>query len=72
MTKQLQKNIATSFTALAFLVVGISGVLMYFHIFKDYIEDLHEIIGLFFVVVVLFHVFYNFKKHESPFKNKSF
>lgn len=72
MTKHLQKNIATSLTALAFLVVGVSGVLMYFHLFKEYTEELHEIIGLFFVVIVLVHVFYNFKSMKAHFKTKAF
>ncbi len=72
MTKHLQKNIATSLTAVAFFVVGISGVLMYFHLYKDYLEDLHEIIGLFFVAVVLFHVYYNFKSMKAHFKTKAF
>lgn len=71
-SKHLQKNIATSFTALAFFVVGVSGVLMYFHLFKNYVGELHEIIGLFFVGVVLFHVFYNFKSMKSHFKTKAF
>ena len=72
MNKQLQKNIATSFTALAFFVIGISGVLMYFHLYKEYIEELHEIIGLFFVGVVFFHIFYNLKSMKQHLKSRVF
>ena len=72
MNKYLQKNLATSLTALAFLVIAVSGMMMYFHLFNKLVEDLHEIIGLFFIVVVLFHVFYNFKSMKAHFKTKAF
>lgn len=45
---------------------------MYFHLFDDYTKDLHEIIGLFFVGIVLFHVYYNFKSMKAHFKSKPF
>lgn len=72
MSKQLQKNIATSLTALTFLVIGVSGILMFFHILDDYTKELHEIIGLFFVGVVLLHVFYNLKSMTAHLKTKAF
>lgn len=68
----MNKTIATSFTTLLFLVVGISGIMMYFHFFSGQVKDLHEILGLAFVVAVLFHVFYNFKSMKTYFTKKIF
>lgn len=72
MNKLSRRTLATSLTAFAFLVVGSSGVLMYFHLLKEYVGDLHEIVGLFFVAVVAFHLFYNFKSLKSYFHTKIF
>jgi len=71
-TKQLQKSIATSLTAILFVIIGISGVLMYFHLLDKYVKELHEIIGLVFVAVVFFHIYYNFKSMKGYFKTKVF
>ena len=72
MTKIEQKNIATSLTSTVFLVIAITGVLMYFHILDQYTKELHEIIGLVFVVASLAHVFYNWNSMKSYFSKKVF
>lgn len=66
------KTIATSLTTLIFLVISITGVLMYFHIFDKYTKYLHEILGLVFVAAALFHVFYNYRAMKQYFTNKIF
>ena len=68
----MNRTIATSFTTLLFLVVGISGVLMFFHLFSSQVKDLHEILGLAFIAAVLLHVFYNFKSMKTYFSKKVF
>lgn len=68
----INKKIATSLTSLVFLVIAVTGVLMYFHLFDKYTKSLHEIIGLVFVVFALFHVMFNFKAMKSYFKLKTF
>lgn len=72
MNKFLKRDIATSFTAFLFLVMGITGVLMYFHILDNYTKQMHEILGLVFVLVIFFHVFYNWKAMKSYFSKKVF
>jgi len=72
MTKTEKKDLATSFTTFTFIVIAISGVMMFFHFFDNYVENLHEILGLLFIVVVLFHVVYNFKSMKNYFSKKIF
>jgi len=72
MTKSQKRDIATSATTLIFLVVSTTGILMYFHLFKNYTKDLHEILGLVFVVAVFFHVLFNFNSMKQYCSKKSF
>ena len=72
MTKNQKRDIATSITTLVFLVVGTTGVFMYFHILNKYIKEMHEILGLVFVAAVAFHVFVNFSSMKQYFKKKTF
>lgn len=72
MTKLEQKNLATSLTTMVFLVIGTTGVLMFFHLFDKYTKELHEILGLAFVIIVFFHVFYNWTSMKSYFRKKLF
>jgi len=72
MTKNQKRDIATSLTTLIFLVVGTTGVMMYFHLFDKYTKELHEILGLGFVAAVVFHVAFNFKSMKQYFTKKIF
>ena len=65
MSKFINKDLATSLTALLFVVIGITGVIMFFHFFDKYVEDMHAILGLVFVAVVFLHVFFNFKSIKN-------
>ena len=57
MKKLLNLQFATSATALLFLVIGTSGVMMYFHFYDKYVKEMHEVLGLVFVIAALLHVF---------------
>ncbi len=70
MTKK--REFATSLTALMFLVIGITGVMMYFHILDKYTKQMHEILGLVFVAAVLAHVFVHFRSMKQYFSKKIF
>jgi hypothetical protein len=50
---------ATQLTASIFAVVGVTGVLMFFHLFKSEIEGGHEWLGLAFAAVVMAHLVRN-------------
>ncbi|MGN0020752.1 MAG: DUF4405 domain-containing protein [Sphingobacterium hotanense] len=58
---KLSRNYITPFISLTFLVVGVSGVLMYFHLFDGYTEILHELLGLFFLICAVLHILLNWK-----------
>lgn len=66
------KDVATSFTTLIFLVIAISGVMMFFHFNDMLVKQLHEILGLAFVAVALFHMIMNWKSMKSYFSKKIF
>lgn len=72
MTKNNKRDMATSLTSTIFLVIGTTGVMMYFHILDSYTKDLHEILGLVFVGVVFFHILFNWKSMKSYFNKKIF
>lgn len=72
MTTSKKREIATSFTTLTFLVIAISGVMMFFHIFGMEVTALHNILGLVFVVAGVSHVIMNFKAMKNYFSKKIF
>jgi hypothetical protein len=72
MNKFLKRDIATSLTTFLFVVIAITGSLMFFHILDNYTKDLHEILGLAFIAIVFFHVFFNWKSMKSYFTKKTF
>jgi len=67
-----KRDIATSFTSLMFLVIGISGVMLYFHFYDMQVRELHETLGLVFVVATIFHIFVNWKSMKNYFSKKIF
>ena len=68
----MNKTLATSLTTALFLVIGISGIMIYFDLFKGNVKDLHEILGLAFVIAVIFHLFFNWKQMKNYFNKKAF
>ncbi|BFU77008.1 hypothetical protein ALC152_02230 [Arcobacter sp. 15-2] len=72
MTKNQKRDIATSVTTLVFIVIGTTGIMMYFHILDKYTKEMHEILGLVFVGAVFLDVFVNFNSMKQYFKKKTF
>jgi len=66
------RNYITPFISLVFLAVGITGLLMLFHLFDGYTEVVHEILGLFFVICAIFHIILNWKALKIHFKRSVF
>lgn len=69
---KLNRNYVTPFISLVFLVVGLSGMLMFFHLFDGYTEVVHEFLGVFFVVCAVFHIILNWKALKIHFKKAVF
>jgi amino acid transporter len=69
---RLNRNFVTPFTTIVFLVVAFTGVLMFFHLFDGYTEVAHEFLGLFFVILAVFHIILNWKALKIHFKKRVF
>ena len=57
----VSRKYVTPFITLVFLVLSITGILMFFHLFDGYTEVVHEFIGLIFIVCALLHIAINWK-----------
>jgi glucan phosphoethanolaminetransferase (alkaline phosphatase superfamily) len=69
---KLKRNIITPYLTFLFVVVGLSGILMLFHILDDYTKIVHELLGAVFVLFSILHVIINWKSLKSHFKKKAF
>lgn len=65
MSKIKNMTFATSATALLFLIMAISGVMMFFHLYDDYVKEMHEYLGFAFIAIVLLHLYIHFKSFKS-------
>ena len=57
----IPRKLLNPFLLTAAIIVGVSGLLMFFHIKSSLIEELHEIVGLLFVIGFLLHLLNNRK-----------
>ncbi|WP_438018691.1 DUF4405 domain-containing protein [Sorangium sp. So ce315] len=69
---KLNRNFVTPFLAFIFVPVGISGVLMFFHLADGFTEVLHEVLGLAFVLFVFLHVAINWKSMRGHVGKRNF
>lgn len=69
---KLSRSFITPLITIIFLVVGLSGLLMFFHVFDGYTEVVHEILGVIFVVFSVLHVILNWKALKIHFKKRVF
>jgi len=69
---KLNRNIITPLITIVYLVVALTGLLMLFHVFDGYTEVLHEILGLLFVFLTVFHIVLNWKSLKIHFKKRFF
>lgn len=58
---EILRKYATPLSMAAFLVLGVTGVLMFLHIRNHQMGELHEWFGIAFVVIVLLHLIRNIK-----------
>src|SRR5690554_7974283 len=69
---RLMRNFVTPVLTVIFVMVALTGMLMFFHLFDGYTEVVHEILGLFFVVCTILHIILNWKALKLHFKKKVF
>ena len=70
--KKQKRELASCFTTIMFIIVGITGIMMFFHVLDGYVRSMHEIIGIVFCVAVMFYVIFNFNSMKKYFKKKMF
>ncbi len=68
----MNRNLATSLVSVVFLIVGLSGVMLYFHLFSMQAKELHENLGMAFIVAAALHILYNWGGMKKYFTNKVF
>lgn len=69
---KLSRSFISPLITIIFLVVALSGLLLFFHIFDGYTEVVHEILGVVFVVFSVLHVILNWKALKIHFKKRVF
>ena len=69
---KLSRSFISPLITIIFLVVALSGLLIFFHIFDGYTEVVHEILGVVFVVFSVLHVILNWKALKIHFKKRVF
>jgi hypothetical protein len=69
---KLNRKYITPFIALIFIVVGVTGTLMFFHIFDGYTEVVHEFLGISFVGCAVFHIMINWPGLKTHFGKNVF
>lgn len=69
---KLNRKYITPLITLTFVITGISGIMMFFHIMDGYTEVLHEFMGLFLVILSILHIIVNWEVLKKHFKKKIF
>ncbi|PKA15808.1 DUF4405 domain-containing protein [Leptospira haakeii] len=67
---KLKKEFVTPYLVFIFLIVGATGVLMFFHLLDDYTKVVHEFLGISFVVFAIFHIRMNWSSIKNYAKKK--
>lgn len=70
MKSVLEKSWVSPFVAFSFLVISVTGILMLCHFKGHAISNLHEWMGVIFVVAGVLHLVLNWKGFLLCFKNK--
>lgn len=64
------RNLATPLTASVFVVIGVSGLMLFFGLFEGSVKEMHEWIGVAFVAAALLHVVKNWNPLQIMLKQR--
>lgn len=70
-TDRLPRKVITPLTGALSLVIGISGVMLFFHLGEGLVKEAHEWLGIAFAVVMLVHLAMNWKAFKQHFRKPS-
>ncbi|MFZ6664205.1 DUF4405 domain-containing protein [Peijinzhouia sedimentorum] len=62
---KFNRDIVTPYLGMVFVVVALSGILMFFHLLDDYTNVVHEFLGLTFAFYAILHIITNWKSFEN-------
>jgi hypothetical protein len=69
---KIKREFITPYITFLFLVIGLSGILRFLHVFDDYTQIVHEVLGLAFVIFSILHIIINWKSLKIHFKKRVF
>ncbi|MGD9209494.1 MAG: DUF4405 domain-containing protein [Desulfobacteraceae bacterium] len=70
MNSLLKRTWISPFVALSFLIVSLTGLLMFMHVRNHVLNSLHEWMGILFVITGIFHLIVNWSVFLSYFRKK--
>ncbi|WP_367914232.1 DUF4405 domain-containing protein [Leadbetterella sp. DM7] len=62
---KFNRDVITPFLGAVFIVVALSGILMFFHLLDDYTNVVHEFSGLTFAFFAILHIVTHWKSIEN-------
>jgi len=68
-TRDLLKKLATPLAIAFFMVIAVSGIMLFFHLGEGFVKELHEWLGMVFVVAAVLHVYRNWSLFKKYFQN---
>jgi Na+/melibiose symporter-like transporter len=66
------RRIISIVTGLTFLLVSVTGALLFFHVKSGPLVDLHEWIGILFLITAVWHLAINWRSFTSYLNNRAF
>lgn len=62
---KFKREIVTPYLVFIFVIVGFTGILMFFHLADGYTKEVHEFLGLAFALFAIMHVTINWKSIKN-------
>ncbi|MCF8481369.1 MAG: DUF4405 domain-containing protein [Rhodospirillum sp.] len=64
----LKRDVVTPVTAIIFLAIGVTGVMLFFHFGEAWVKEGHEWLGLVFVAAAAWHLFRHWRGFSGYFR----
>lgn len=69
-TGNILKKLATPLAIPLFMVIAVSGTMMFFHVGEGLVKEFHEWLGIVFVVAAILHVYRNWQSFKKYFQQR--
>ncbi|WP_413204873.1 DUF4405 domain-containing protein [Rhodospirillum sp. A1_3_36] len=64
----LKRDVVTPVTAIVFLAIGVTGIMLFFHTGEAWVKEGHEWLGLVFVAAAVWHLFRHWRGFSGYFR----